>query len=168
MSLGRKKVIIRRFSRDWIAGYLQPAGFVAGDRIELLDLAGKLIAVPLNEVKWICFVRDFNSGEVENPERLLRKTFAGRPRSEGLWLRLKLTDGDSMEGVTNNDVSLIDPHGLFLTPPDIRSNTQRMFVPRPSIAELEIVAVITNPSRKKQAEAPRRQELQEELFGDPE
>jgi hypothetical protein len=168
MSLGRKKVIIRRFTRDWIAGYLQPVGFAANDRIELLDLAGKVAVIPLSEVKWTCFVRDFNSGEMENPERLLRKTFAGRPRSEGLWLRLKLTDGDWIEGLAANDLSLIDPSGLFLTPPDIRSNTQRMFIPRPSIAELEIVAVIANPSRKKQAEAVRQEPLQDELFGAPE
>ena len=168
MSLGRKKAIIRRFDRDWIAGYLQPAGFAANDRLELLDLAGKVADIPLSEVKWICFVRDFNSGEVENPERLLRKTFAGRPRSEGLWIRLRLTDGDSIEGLTANDLSLIDSCGLFLTPPDIRSNTQRMFLPRQSISEFEIIAVITNSSRKKRPQAARHEELQEELFGAPE
>jgi hypothetical protein len=159
MSLGRKKVIIRRFARDWVAGYLPPGGFAADGRIELLDLAGKVEAIPLAEVKWICFVRDFNSGELENPERLLRKTFAGRPRGEGLWLRLKLADRDSIEGLAANDLSLIDSSGIFLTPPDIRSNTQRMFVPRPSIAELEVVAVIANPSRKKQAEPLGQKEL---------
>ncbi len=167
MSLGRKKVIIRRFTRDWIAGYLPLAGFAASDRIELLDLAGKIAVIPLGEVKWACFVRDFNSGEVENPERLVRKTFAGRPRSEGLWLRLKLADGDSIEGLAANDLTLVAPCGLFLTPPDIRSNTQRMFIPRQAIAELEIVAVIASPSRKRPAEAAPRGPLQDELFGAP-
>jgi hypothetical protein len=161
MSLGRKKVIIRRFTRDWVAGYLPPAGFAAQDHVELLDLAGKVVAVRLGEIKWLCFVRDFNSGETENPERLLRKIFAGRPRSEGLWLRLKLTDGDLIEGIASNDLTMIEGPGIFLTPPDIRSNTQRLFVPHLSIAELEIVAVISNPSRRKQAETAR----QEELFG---
>jgi len=168
MSLGRKKVIIRRFTRDWLAGYLEPAGFAVNDGIQLLDLAGKVVVIPLGEVKWACFVRDFNSGELENPERLLRKSFAGRPRSEGLWLRLKLTDGDSIEGLATNDLSLIDSGGIFLAPPDIRSNTQRMFLPRQSIAELEIVAIITNPSRKKHPEAVRREGAQDELFGSPE
>jgi hypothetical protein len=35
------------------------------------------------EVKWICFVRDFQSGDANQPERLLRKTFVTRPRSQG-------------------------------------------------------------------------------------
>ena len=83
----------------------------------------------LKTIKWVCFVRDFNSGEAANPERLLRKTFAGRPRTEGLFLRARLTDGDLIEGIASNDLSLISGEGLFLTPPDIRSNTQRLWIP---------------------------------------
>jgi hypothetical protein len=164
MPSGRKKVIIRRFTRDSLAGYLSSAGFAPGGHVELLDLAGKVVTAPLSEVKWLCFVRDFNSGEPENPERLLRKTFAGRPRSEGVWLRLKLTDGDLIEGLATNDLTLIEPPGIFLTPPDVRSNTQRLFIPHSSVAALEVVAVITSPTRRKQAETAR----QEELFRDPE
>ena len=110
-------------------GLPAPAGFIQQDRIELLDLGGKVAILPLKEVKWICYVRDFNSGEVDNPESLLRKSYAGRPRSEGLWLRLRLTDGDSIEGMAANDLTLLDDSGIFLVPPDIRSNTQRMFIP---------------------------------------
>lgn len=168
MSLGRKKVILRTFARDWLSGYLPPTGFADDGRIELLDLAGKVAAIPLAETKWVCFVRDFNSGELENPERLLRKTFAGRPRGEGLWLRLKLADGDAIEGLAANNLTLLDPPGLFLAPPDIRSNTQRIFLPRQSIAALEVVAVIAHASRKKQTRAARPEEFQGGLFGAPE
>jgi hypothetical protein len=163
MPSSRKKVIVRRFSQEWLAGYLPPAGFVHRGEIELLDLAGKVAVLPIAETKWICFVRDFNSGETGNPERLLRKSFAGRPRAEGLWLRLKLTDGDALEGIAANDLSLLEEPGVFLVPPDIRSNTQRIFLPRPSIAELEVVAVIASPLRRKHLDKPR----QEDLFGQP-
>jgi hypothetical protein len=161
MPTSRKKVIVRRFSHDWLAGYLAPFGFTQPDGIELLDLSGKVVALPIAEIKWICFVRDFNSGDAENPERLLRKSFAGRPRTEGLWLRLRLADGDSIEGLAANDSTLLDDAGVFLVPPDIRSNTQRIFVPRTSISEFSIVAVIASPARRKTDERPR----QEDLFG---
>jgi len=164
MPSSRKKAIARKISREWLAGYLPPAHFVHQGQIELLDLDGKVATLPLDQVKWICFVRDFNSGEPDNPERLLRKNFAGRPRSEGLWLRLRLTDGDLIEGVAANDLTLIDPSGIFLTPPDIRSNTQRIFVPRPSVAELAVMAVIAGPSRRRPSEASR----QPDLFSAPE
>ena len=159
MPSSRKKVIVRKLSREWLAGYLPPSGFVQQDRIELLDLGGKVAILPLKEVKWLCYVRDFNSGEVDNPESLLRKSYAGRPRSEGLWLRLRLTDGDSIEGIAANDLTLLDDSGIFLVPPDIRSNTQRMFIPRPAIAELAVVAVIAGPVRRKAEDRPRQQDL---------
>jgi hypothetical protein len=163
---GRKKVILRKFSREWVAGYIPPSNFVHDGQVELLDLAGKLATVPVEEIKWLCFVRDFNSGEADNPERLLRKLFAGRPRGDGLWLRIRLLDGDRLEGLAANDLAVIDDRGIFLTPPDLRSNTQRIFVPKPSIAEFEVAAVITSPTRRKTAHpAPATQ--QEELFSDP-
>ncbi len=164
MSLGRKKVIVRKFNREWQAGYLPSSNFAHNGKAEILDLSGKVAEIILAEVKWLCYVRDFNSGETGNPERLLRKSFAGRPRSEGLWLRLRLTDGDTLEGLAANDLSLVDSQGLFLIPPDVRSNTQRVFVPRSSMTELEVVAVITSPSRRKatipqEAAPPRQKDL---------
>ena len=161
MASSRKKVIARKLNREWLAGYLPSANFAHRGHVELLDLLGKVLALPLDELKWICFVRDFNSGEADNPERLLRKSFAGRPRSEGVWMRVRLSDGDSLEGLAGNDLTLLDPVGVFLTPPDIRSNTQRVFVPRQAIAELAVVAVVLAPSRQKPRETPR----QEDLFG---
>jgi hypothetical protein len=160
MSSSRKKVIVRRFSRDWIAGYASPVAFTLDGTVELLDLDGKVLRVSLDQVKWICFVRDFVSGD--NPERLTRRAFSARPRTEGLWLRLRLRDNDTLEGHAANDLTLLDPGGLMLTPPDTRSNTQRIFVPRGSISELTVVAVIGTPSKQKPAAV-----LQERLFSPP-
>ncbi|HTY85354.1 MAG TPA: hypothetical protein VMB19_14120 [Silvibacterium sp.] len=163
MPSSRKKAIARRFTRDWVAGYVvfdgaSPAGFLREGALEMLALDGKVLSLDLKTIKWMCFVRDFNSGEPENPERLLRKTFAGRPRTEGLYLRATLTDGEMIEGIASNDLSLVTGEGLFLTPPDTRSNTQRLWIPTGSLAALEVVAVI-GAAKKKQAE-----ERQESLF----
>jgi hypothetical protein len=160
----RKKVIVRKLSRDWFAGYLPSAGFVEQGRIDVLDLAGKVTSVELEGVKWVCFVRDFSSGEANNPERLLRKTFAGRPRTEGLWLRLKLKDNDELEGIASNDLSLIESDGAFLVPQDTRSNTQRIFIPRTSIEELEVVAVIGSAAKRIAKKAAPGTRLQTGLF----
>lgn len=168
MPSSRKKAIARRFTLDWVAGYLSSDGFSTGSFIqnsvlEILALDGKVIPLGLKTIKWVCFVRDFNSGEASNPERLLRKTFAGRPRTEGLFLRARLTDGDLIEGIAANDLSLISGEGLFLTPPDIRSNTQRLWIPASSLAELEVVAVIGGAAKKKPVPA-KPDDRQESLF----
>jgi hypothetical protein len=159
MPVSRKKVIVRKLSRDWLSGYLPPAAFVANEEAQVLDLAGKLVSVNMADVKWICFVRDFQSGDANQPERLLRKTFVTRPRSQGLWIRARLKDNDVIEGLAQNDLTLLESAGLFLVPPDVRSNTQRIFLPRQAVTELDVLAVIRPGSRRAVSD-----ELQESLF----
>jgi hypothetical protein len=185
MSNARKKVLIRRFAGDILPGYLPLSGFVRGQPpgqiVDLLDLSGRISEIALKEIKTISFVRDFNLADTVNPERLARRTFLARPRSEGLWVRLtfrpdKRADQapDLLEGLAATDISLFDSliedAGLSISPPDIRSNTQRIFVPRQAIADLQLLAVITTPSRRpvpaRTAEQLRK-ELQESLFQAP-
>lgn len=143
--------------------------------LELLDTSGKLIRISWSEVKWVCFVREPIPGDGSgpgagtrmdsvNPERLLRRSFTSRPRMAGIWVRMTLSDGDELEGIAANDRSLIEGSGLMLTPPDTRSNTQRVFVPRSSIRELTVLGVIapSAPGRRKAALEPQLYE--KELF----
>ncbi len=158
----RKPVIVRMFSRDWCAGY---AGAGLGENtaaLEILDPGGKLLTVNWGAIKWVCFVRDLPAGETSNPERLLQKRFAVRPRTPGLWLRMTLTDGDELEGLAANDRSLVEGTGLLLTPPDTRSNTQKILVPRQAIQTLDVVALIG--VRRRGGAAAQRREPQPELF----
>jgi hypothetical protein len=166
MASARKPVIVRKFSRDWCAGY---AGAEFGQQkaeLEFLDQTGKVVRMGWEQVKWICYVRDFPSGPADqaDPERLVRKRFSLRPRTAGLWLRLTLSDGDDLEGLAANDRSLVEGAGLLLTPPDTRSNTQRIYVPRQAIQTLEVVSLIGAAGRKRAA-AERQGEGQSELFG---
>jgi hypothetical protein len=173
VSAARKPVIVRKLTRDWCAGYLSANPAEQLDALELLDTSGKLIRIAWDQVKWVCYVRELAPGENSapisgprtpandtiNPERLLRRRFSSRPRAAGLWLRLTLRDGDELEGLASNDRSLVDGAGLLLTPPDTRSNTQRVFIPRSSIRELTVLGVI-------HAHQPRSEKpgLQPELF----
>jgi hypothetical protein len=136
--------------------------------LEILDLGGKVLRIGWEEVKWVCYIRDFPAlhSDQSNPERLLHKRFAIRPRTPGLWLRMTLTDGEELEGLAANDRSLIEGAGLLLTPPDTRSNTQRIYVPRQAIQTLEVVGMIGAAGRKRTGAAEARIE-QSELFPDP-
>ena len=150
MASARKPVIVRKFSRDWFAGY---AGADFGQQepeLEILDLSGKVIRMGWGQVKWVCYVRDLPAvgSDQANPERLVRKRFSVRPRTTGLWLRLTLTDGDELEGLAANDRTLVEGAGLLLTPPDTRSNTQRIYIPRAAIQTLEVVGLIGAGARK--------------------
>ncbi len=165
MASGRKPVIVRKFSRDWYAGYARSYFGQDAPELEILDQGGKVLQFPWASVKWVCYVRDLPGTAIDqaNPERLLHKRFAVRPRTAGLWLRMTLSDGDELEGLAANDRSLVDGAGLLLTPPDMRSNTQRIYVPRLAIEALEVLSLIGAPARRRPAAAPRPGE-QPELF----
>ena len=124
-------------SRDTISGYVSPATFVSEGKLELLNTSGNLVTIDLAEIKCVYFVRDFN-----DVESFSRKTFTTRPRTEGLWVRLKYKDNDMVEGLMPNDLTQISPDGFLLNPPDTRANTQRIFVPRSALSSLTVLAVI--------------------------
>ncbi len=49
--------------------------------------------------------------------------------------------------------ALADDRGLQFTPPDVRGNTQRMYVPRTAMLSLQVVAVVTTPTLRRKLEA---------------
>ena len=159
MGSSRKKVIVRMENGSVQAGYLPSGGLSlsAGEAIDLLEVGGRTTGVPLAEIRYVAYVRDFNLDDRETPERLTRKVFLARPRTEGLWVRLTFHDGEVLEGLAPLDASLLDDAiadaGVFLIPPDVRSNTQRMFVPRTALRAMQMLAVVTTPSK---AAAARR------------
>ena len=168
MPSSRKKVIVRTREGLLHPGYLPLTGILTGREVELLDLEGRIVSISLPSIQWIAFIRDFNLADQVDPERLTRRIFFARPRTEGLWLRLTLYGGDSLEGLASLDRSLldglIDDRGIFLLPPDIRSNTQRLYVPHSAIETLQVLSVITTPSKTKPTPQPRESTAQSSLF----
>lgn len=143
-----KKVIVRKTGRDSLRGYVSPS-FVFEGKLELLNQSGKVVLIDLGEVKSVEFVREFN--EAATPGR---KTFATRPRTEGLWVRLKFTDNDILEGMMPNDLVQLSADGYLITPPDTRGNVQRVFVPKAALAEMNVLAVIGRPDSRRKPVKP--------------
>ncbi len=144
MASTHKKVVVRKIDRDSVNGYIASSQFIIDGKLEMLNTAGNVVMVDLREVKGVYFVREFSDSEA-----LTRKTFTTRPRVEGLWVRLRFRDSETLEGLMPNDLTQITADGFFLNPPDTRSNTQRIFVPRGAIAELSVLAVIGAHARKR-------------------
>jgi hypothetical protein len=118
----------------------------------LLTPDGTHQEIPLAKIRSIYFVRDF-SDEFE-PER---KAFLSRPKLDGLWVRLRYTDGETLEGLIPNDlISLLD-NGLQITPPDLNSTTDRIFVPRSALSEVTVLGVVGIARRKPEAAAAAAQ-----------
>src|SRR5436309_15026561 len=153
-----KKVVVRKMDRDSINGYVAPANYIREGRLELLNTAGNVVGIDLRDIKGVYFVREFAESDT-----LSRKTFTSRPRTEGLWVRLKFKDNEILEGMMPNDLSQTMAEGFLINPPDLRSNTQRIFVPRTALASLTVLAVIGGTHRRRRAAEDVRQV---QLFGE--
>jgi len=129
--------------RKSLRGYLNPARLGQADPLDLLTPDGEHQELPLAKIRSIYFVRDFNDDF--EPER---KAFLSRPKLDGLWLRLRFLDGDSLEGVIPNDLLTVMDNGLQITPPDLNSNTDRIFIPRAALSEVTVLGVVGIARRK--------------------
>lgn len=147
-----KKVIVRKMDRDAVSGYVSPAQLVNEGKVEVLNTSGTVIAIDLREIKGVYFVREFGDSE-----SLVRKTFTSRPRAEGLWVRLQFKDSEVLEGLMPSDLTQTIPEGFLVNPPDQRSNTQRIFVPRTALDSLIVLAVIGAARRQRREAEDQRQ-----------
>jgi hypothetical protein len=157
MSSTHKKVIVRKMDRDTVSGYVAPAQFVQDGKLELLNTSGTVISIDLREIKGVYFVREFGDSE-----SLTRKTFTTRPRAEGLWVRLRFKDSEVLEGLMPADLMQAMSEGYIVNPPDQRSNTQRIFVPRMALESLTVLAVIGATRRKRRPQDQRQVSMFEE------
>jgi len=66
-------------------------------------------------------------------------------------VRLKFKDSDVIEGILPNDLTQNPAEGFLLNPPDLRSNTQRLFVPRDALTSVTVLAVIGSANRAEKA-----------------
>lgn len=147
-----KKVILVLADKKPLRGYLNPTHLGQADPIDLLTTEGEHEELPLAKVRSIYFVREF-SDDFE-PER---KAFLSRPKLDGLWVRLRYLDGETIEGVVPNDLLSLLDNGIQITPPDLNSTTDRIFIPRAALTELIVLGVVGIARRKPAAAAAASQ-----------
>jgi len=138
-------------------------GGLTSDGLEMLTPEGAILKLPFSEVKAVCFVRDFESGESWREHR----SFATRPKTAGLWLVLRFRDGDSVEGIVANNLMLLEPLGFSIIPPDPTFQNHRIFVPRAALSEVQVLGVIGSPLRRRKPAtkaASKMEEDQIEMF----
>jgi hypothetical protein len=143
-----KKVVIVLLDKKPVKGYLNPARLGQVDPVDLLTPDGEHQEILLAKVRAIYFVRDF-AEEFE----LERKAFLSRPKLDGLWVRMRFADGETLEGVIPNDLLSFLDNGLQITPPDLNAGTDRIFVPRAALSELTVLGVVGIARRKPAAAA---------------
>ena len=149
-----KKVLIRRFDREPLTGFVNAQTYLQPGGVELLTPSGTLSVVPYADIKVVCFVKDFDSSEVGQE----KKVFNTRPKTDGLWVRMQLRDGEVLDGILSNNLLQLTPEGFTVTPPDAYSNNQKLFVPRAALDQFTVLGVVGSLlTRRKPKPAPEGQ-----------
>jgi hypothetical protein len=154
-----KKVVVALADRSAIRGYLNPAKLGKSETFDLLTQDGEHREVTIEDVRSVYFVREFTPNY--EPER---KAFLSRPKLDGLWVRMKFRDNDTLEGVVPNDLLAILDSGVHITPPDLQGDTQRMFIPRAAITEMKVLGVVGIARRTPDKAAAAAVAAQPRLF----
>jgi hypothetical protein len=148
-----KKVLVRRYDRETLAGHVNPAYYLQPEGVELVSTQGNTVVVPYPDVKSVAFVREFESTAPE------RQVFQTRPKIPGLWVSLRFRDGDRMEGIVPNNLLLLENAGITVTPPDPFGNQQRIFVPRTSLTSVEVLGVVGSPLKKRKEKPAAKDQI---------
>jgi hypothetical protein len=143
-----KMVVVRRFDRENLAGFVNPLSYLQPHDVELLKPDGALVLLSYNEVKSVCFVKDFEA-EAES-----RRIFLTRPKLEGLWVRMQFRDGEIMDGILPNNLLAWEIAGYTVIPPEPDANNQRVFVPRSALKTIQVLGVVGSPLRSKRKKTP--------------
>ena len=145
-----KKVLIDRYDRSLLRGYVQPQTWRTADGLEVMSPEGAVSIIPYPQIKCVSFVRDLEGPSVLEE----RREFMARPKSAGLWIELQFRDGDSMESTISNNIMEMEAEGLFATPPENAGNAQRIFVPRAGLNGVQVIGVVGKPKTKRERPAP--------------
>jgi hypothetical protein len=149
-------VLVTRFDREALSGFVNPQSYLLADGLELLSQGGAVSVVPYQEIKLVCFVRDFQQGEPRKELRL----FTTRPKMEGLWIRMRFRDGDMMDGMLSNNLLQLDSYGFSVIPPDPGFQNQRIFVPKVALSGVQVLGVVGSPLRMRKPKPAAKEQLE--------
>lgn len=149
-------MLVTRFDREALSGFVNPQSYLQPEGLELLSQNGAVSVVPYQDVKLVCFVRDFQQGEPRQELRL----FTTRPKMEGLWVRMQFRDGDVMDGMLPNNLLQLDSYGLSVVPPDPGFQNQRIFVPKAALSTVQVLGVVGSPLRIRKPKPKPKEQLE--------
>lgn len=135
--------MVYRFDREALGGFLDAGAPIGAGFVEFMSPEGNIQKIPLETVKFLVFVRDWNDSRPWT-----RSQYTVRPRQQGLWVRLMFRDGESVEATMQNNLAIFDPIAFVVSPPEPGPGLQKVLVPRAALESFEVLGVIGSPLKK--------------------
>jgi Family of unknown function (DUF6982) len=134
---GRPKIIARTRNGKCFKGYLRDGRFLTRGILRMTTVDHHDLPVDLKQLKGVFFVRDFEG----NKDHLESKILVSDPDRPGLRVRLRFEDNETMEGVVENHLDLIQSEGFFFWPADPEANNNLIFVVKSSLLGFRVLGV---------------------------
>lgn len=130
-------IIARTKDGALVRGYLYAGRSLTRGRLNVKTLEGAVLPVELEHLKAVFFVRDFegDKGYMEN------KALRTEPDRAGLRVRIRFDDNETIEGVVENSVELLQAPGFFLWPADPESNNSLIYVVKSALLGFKVMGV---------------------------
>ena len=133
----RPKVIARAKLGDRFKGYLQDGRALMRGDLRMQNFEGRDLPLDLEQLKGIFFVRDYQG----NKDYLENKSLTHDPDRKGLRVRIRFEDNETMEGVVENSLEILQEDGFFFWPADPKANNELIFVVKSSLLGFRVLGV---------------------------
>lgn len=133
----RPKIIARTKLGDRFKGYLQDGRALMRGDLRMQNSEGRDLPLDLEQLKGIFFVRNYDG----NKEYLENKSFSDDPERKGLRVRIRFEDNESMEGIVENSLEILQAKGFFFWPADPKANNELIFVVKSSLLGFRVLGV---------------------------
>jgi len=134
---GRPKIVARTKNGKCFKGYLRDGRFLMRGILRMTTVDSQELPVDLNQLKGVFFVRDFDG----NKHHLENKILLADPERPGIRVRLRFEDNETMEGVIENHLDLLEASGFFFWPADPEANNDLIFVMKSSLLGFRVLGV---------------------------
>lgn len=130
------KVIVRTRDQQLFRGFSK-AEFIDDQNVRIIDAKGNQQSFPLQDLKAVFFVRDFQG----DPSYRAVRFFAKEDPPPWLWVQLTYQDGEIMEGRVRNSPALLDGAGFYLWLSDEGANNVLVYVVKSALKDFRVLAL---------------------------
>lgn len=136
MLSGRHKLVLRLKSGKVVRGYMKSQSLAHG-KLYVTTAEGQDVAADVEKLKGVFFVREF-----EGDKRYFeKKLFDSEPERKGLRVRIRFEDNETMEGVAENSLELLQSPGFFFWPADSGSNNLLVYVVKSALVGFKVLGI---------------------------
>lgn len=131
------KIVVSTRNGERFRGFLEKGRSLPRGELHMKTPEGRDLPLDLEQLKGIFFVRDYEGDRAY----LEDKALTADPERRGLRVRLRFEDNETMEGVVENSLDLLQSVGFFFWPADPDANNQLIFVVKSALLGFRVLGV---------------------------